>query len=236
MSLRSKIVASIAVAASAFLIAPAAAQAATHPVQVSGVKLKSALLPASTFGSSFKLLGASSSGKSLWPPRATKHVPTMSCANFENQGLIRYGESAVATSVILNNGATNITSLSNLNLLYNQTVYQFPSAKAAAAFYNQAHAKFAACKSFTEAVSGSPNGNLTITLKSIAKTKVGTHQAFKIAQGIGDSGITSVPLNFETLVTVAGADVFVVADFTTANQPVPAKTMLKLVNRVKALR
>jgi PknH-like extracellular domain len=236
MSLRTKIVASIAVAASAFLIAPAAAQAATHPVQVSGVKLKSALLPASTFGSGFKLLGATSSGKSLWHQTPAKHVPAMSCANFENQGLTRYGESAVASSVILNNGATNITSLSNLNLLYNQTVYQFPSAKAAAAFYNQAHAKFAACKSFSEAVSGDPNGNLTITLKSIVKTKVGTRQAFKIAQGISDSGMTGVPLNIETLVTVAGADVFVVADFTTANQPVPAKTMLKLVNRVKALR
>jgi PknH-like extracellular domain len=236
MSLRTKIVASIAVAASAFLIAPAAAQAATHPVQVSGAKLKSALLPASTFGSGFKFLGATSSGKSLWSPKATKHVPTMSCANFENQGLNRYGESAVANSVILNNGSTNITSLSNLNLLYEQTVYQFPSAKAAAAFYNQAHAKYAACKSFSETASGGPDGKLTVTLKSIARTKVGTHQAFKIAQGIGDSGLTGVSLNFETLVTVAGADVFVVVDFTTANQPVPAKTMLKLVNRVKALR
>ena len=236
MSLRSRVVASIAIAASAFLIAPAAAQAAAHPVQVSGAKLKSALLPAATFGSGFKLLGASSSGTSLWSQKATKHVPTMSCQNFENQGLTRYGESAVATSAILNNGATNITSLSNLNLLYDQTVYQFPSTKAAATFYNQAHAKFAACKSFSETVSGGPNGKLTITLKSIAKTKVGTHQAFKIAQGVGGSGITGVSLNFETLVTMAGADVFVVVDFTTANQPVPAKTMLKLVNRVKALR
>ena len=235
MSLRAKFVASIAVAASAFLIAPAAAQAATHPVQVSGAELKSALLPASTFGSGFKLLVASSSGKSLWDQKAAKHVPTMSCANFESQGLTRYGESAVATSAILNNGSTNITSLSNLNLLYDQTVYQFPSAKAAAAFYNQAHAKFAACKSFSETVSGDPNGKLTITLKSIATTKVGTHQAFKIAQGVGGADIPGVSLNFETLVTVAGADVFVVVDFTTANQPVPAKTMLKLVNRVKAL-
>ena len=64
-----KVVASIAVAASAFLIAPAAAQAATqaatHPVQVSGAKLKPALLPASAFGSGFKVVGATSSGKSL---------------------------------------------------------------------------------------------------------------------------------------------------------------------------
>ena len=235
MSLRTKVVASIAFATSAFLLAPAA-QAATHPVQVSGAKLKSALLPASAFGSGFKVLGASSSGKSLWHQTPAKRVATISCANFETQGLTRYGESAVATSAILNNGATNITSLSNLNLLYDQTVYQFPSAKAAAAFYNQAHAKFAACKSFSETVSGGPGGKLTFTLKSIAKTKVGTHQAFKIAQGVGGTGIPGVSLNFETLVTVAGADVFVVVDFTTANQPVPAKTMLKLVDRVGALR
>jgi hypothetical protein len=233
--LRTKVVASIAFAASAFLLVPAAAQAATHPVQVSGAKLKSALLPASAFGSGFKVLGASSSGKSLWHQTPAKHVAATSCATFENQGLTRYGESAVATSAILNNGTTNITSLSNLNLLYDQTVYQFPSAKAAAAFYNQAHGKFAACKSFSETVSGGPGGKLTFTLKSIAKTKVGTHQAFKIAQGVGGAGITGVSLNFETLVTVAGADVFIVVDFTTASQPVPAKTMLKLVDRVKAL-
>lgn len=235
MSLRTKVVASIAFAASAFLIAPAAAQAATHPVQVSGAKLKSALLPASAFGSGFKVLGTTSSGKSLWHQTPAKRVAAVSCANFETQGLTRYGESAVATSDILNNDSTNITSLSNLNLLYDQTVYQFPSTKAAAAFYSQAHGKFAACKSFSETVSGNPGGKLTFTLKSIAKTKVGTHQAFKIAQGVGGTGIPGVSLNFETLVTVAGADVFVVIDFTTANQPVPAKTMLKLVDRVKAL-
>jgi len=168
MSLRAKVVASIAVASSAFLLAPAAAQAATHPVQVTGAKLKSALLPASTFGSGFKLVEATGSGKTLWHQKATKHVPTMSCANFEIQGLTRYGESAAAASAILNSGTTEITSLSNLNLLYEQTVYQFPSTKAAATFYNQAHAKYAACKSFSEKVTGNPDDDLTITLKSIA--------------------------------------------------------------------
>ncbi|HET9968025.1 MAG TPA: hypothetical protein VFQ68_07280 [Streptosporangiaceae bacterium] len=73
--MRAQVVASIAFATSAFLLAPAA-QAATHPVQVSGAKLKSALLPASTFGSGFKLLGASSSGKSLWHQTPAKHVAT----------------------------------------------------------------------------------------------------------------------------------------------------------------
>jgi PknH-like extracellular domain len=236
MSLRTKIVASIAVAASAFLIAPAVAQAATHPVQVSGAKLKSALLPASAFGSGFKVVGATSSGKSLMHQKATKHVPTMSCTNFENQGLTSYGESAVATSVTINNSAAT-TSLSNLNILYDQTVYQFPSTKAAAAFYSQAKAKYASCKSFTAFVSGGPDSDkTTITLKSLAKTKVGTYKAFQVVQSLGDSAMPDVPVNLETLVTVEGADVFVIVDFTTSNHQVPAKTMLKLVNRVKAAR
>lgn len=227
----------MAVAASAFLLAPVAAQAATHPVQVTGAKLKSALLPASALGSGFKVLSAVSSGKSLLSPKATKHVSTMSCANFENQGLNFYGETAFATSVALNNGAATSTSLTNLNLLYDQTVYQFPSAKAAAAFYSQSHAKYASCKSFSTVVSGGPDSDkTTIKLKSIARTKVGTYQAFKLTQAYVDSKLDGLALNLNTLVTVEGTDVFVVVDFTTASNPVPARTMLKLVNRVKALR
>jgi len=122
MSLRTKVVASIAFATSAFLLAPAA-QAATHPVQVSGAKLKSALLPASAFGSGFKLIGATSSGKSLWDSKATAHVPTMSCVN----------------------------------------------------------------------------------------------QAFKLTQSVSDAAPVGVSLDLNTLVTVAGADVFVVINFTTSN-------------------
>jgi hypothetical protein len=240
MSVRAKVIASIAIASSAFLLAPAAAQAATHPVQVSGAKLKSALLPASTFGSEYDLLGATSSGKSLWPVKAAKHVPTMSCLNFENAGLARFGESAVAISVDIDNSAltgTTPASLSNLNLLYEQEVYQFPSTKAATAFYKQAYAKYASCKSFNDVITSGPDGGSTkITLKSIAKTKVGTHQAFKLTQSLGDSGIPGVSLDLNTLVTRAGTDVFIVVDFSTTNRTVAPKTMLKLVDRVKALR
>ena len=236
MSLRAKVIASIAFATSAFLIAPAA-QAATHPAQVSGAELKSALLPASVFGSGFKVVGAVSSGKSLLHHKATKHVPTMSCANFENQGLLGYGESAVATSAVINNSLDISTSLSDLNILYDQTVYQFPSTKAAATFYRQAQAKYASCKSFTAFVSGGPGSDkTTITLKSIAKSKVGKYKAFQLVQNLGDSAVPDVPVNLNTLVTVAGADVFFIVDFTTSNHQVPAKTMLKLVNRVRALR
>ena len=100
MSLRTRIVASAALATASFLLAPSAL-AASHPVQVSGARLKSALLPASSFGSDFKLQFAISSGKHLLHLKAKDHVSTMNCGNFEDgAGLGLFGESAVATSFV----------------------------------------------------------------------------------------------------------------------------------------
>jgi PknH-like extracellular domain len=232
MSLRAKVIASLALATSAFLLVPAAAEAATHPVQVTGAKLKSALLPASTFGSGFKVQGSEGTGKSLLHQKATKHISTMSCVNFEDLGLFGYGDSAAAASVIENSNPTSLSDLSNL--LYEQAVYQFPSTKAAATFYNQAHAKYASCKSFSETNSGDTT---TIKLKSIAKAKVGTYRAFELTQGVTESAsAATVSLKLNTLVTVKGTDVFVFVNAGTSNHPVPAKTMLKLISRVAALR
>ncbi|MGD0242623.1 MAG: sensor domain-containing protein [Streptosporangiaceae bacterium] len=242
MSFRARLIATAALATSAFLLVPAAAQAApdtqaaTHPVQITGAELKTALLPASTFGSGFKAFGATNSGKSLWPTKAVKHPSAMSCINFENAGAVRYGETAVAVAVAENNSAITGTNLDSLNLLYDQSVYQFASTKAAAAFYNQAHAKYASCKSFIDKASGDPNGASTITLKSIAKTKVGTDQAFQLTQIDHEPGLGGISLKLNTLVTVKGADVFIFVNGGTANRPVPAKTMLKLISRVAALR
>ncbi len=232
MSLRAKIIASLAFATSAFLLVPAAAEAAAHPVQVTGAKLKSALLPASAFGSGFKLEGADGTGKSLWHQKATKHISTMSCVNFEGLGLVGYGESAAAASIIENNNPSSLASLSNL--VYEQTVYQFPSTKAAATFYSQAHAKYASCKSFSD--TSNPNDTTSITLKSITKAKVGTYRAFELTQGITEPAAASISLKLNTLVTVKGADVFIFINGGTSNHPVPAKTMLKLISRVAGLR
>src|SRR5690349_24988259 len=78
MSLRAKVVASIAIASSAFLIAPAA-QAASKPVQVNGAKLLSALLPASTFGTEWRpALKPWSLG--IWHVKAADHAATMNVA------------------------------------------------------------------------------------------------------------------------------------------------------------
>ena len=239
MSLRAKFFASVAFATSAFLLVPASAQAASHPVQVSGAKLKSALLPASAFGSGFKLVVATGTGKSLLHQKARNHVPTMSCANFENQGLSLYGESAAAISISDNQDAAIGVGSTNVDLLYEQAAYQFPSVKAATTFYRQAHAKYAACRSFSENTGGgggTGDETLKITLKSIFKIKVGKYQAFRVREGVDISTVAGFSLSFNTLVTVEGADVFIVTSFSIGNHPVSAKTMLKLVNRVVKLR
>ena len=98
MPLRARLVAVAALASTGFLLAPSAL-AASHPVQVSGNKLKSALLSAASFGSDYKLQFAASSGKSLWHMRARDHVSAMSCGKFEDGvGLGLFGESSVALS------------------------------------------------------------------------------------------------------------------------------------------
>jgi len=155
----------------------------------------------------------------------------MKCVNFEDLGLAGYGASAGAASLIADSNPGSASDLSNL--LYEQTVYQFPSTAAATAFYNQAHAKYASCKSFSETSSGNTT---TVTLKSITKAKVSTYQAFQLTQGVSESTVSGVSLKLNTLVTVKGADVFVFVNAGTSNHVVPAKTMLKLISRVTALR
>jgi hypothetical protein len=236
MSLRAKVIASIAFATSAFLLVPAA-QAATHPVQVNGNKLKSALLPASTFGSGFKLDVAFSSGKSLMHQKARNHVPTMRCANFEDGGFGLYGESAYAVSFSDNQDASADADFPNVELDYDQAVYQFPSTKAATTFYNQAHAKYAKCTAFSEKIAGDPeSGTLDTTLLTMSKTKVGKYQAFQLNQGVDISEFAGFSLDLNTLVTVAGTDVFIITNFSGTNDAVSTASMLKLVNRTVKLR
>lgn len=142
----------------------------------------------------------------------------------------RNGESGAAASVIEDQNPTSLSALADI--LYEQTVYQFPSTKAATTFYNQAHAKYASCKSFSETDSGDTT---TLTLKSIGKAKVSAYRAFELTQAISDPRSAGISVKLNTLVTVRGADVFVFINAGTANQPVPAKTMLKLISRVAAL-
>ena len=237
MPFRARITASAALAAAGFLLAPSAL-AASHPVQVSGNKLKSALLPASSFGSGFRLDFAAGSGKSLWHQKAKDYVSSMSCGNFEDGvGLGRFGESAVALSFADNPDA--FTNFPNAEFYYNQVVYQFPAATAATTFYGQAKTKYGKCRDFTESAPASTvpgSGTMEITLMSMAKTKVGKYQEFQLTQDVTLSEAQGFSLTLNTLVTVEGTDVFTVVSLSGTNDPVSVSLMLKLVNRVKKLR
>jgi hypothetical protein len=237
MSLRAKVVASIAVASSAFLLAPAA-QAATHPVQVNGGKLLSALLPASAFGSGWEMeLKLWSRG--IWHFKATDHVSTMSCAKLElSTVLLRVGESGVATS--WNGNADWVSSFPSVELTWYQTVYQFPSTKAASAFYNQAKARYAACRDFKiNSLPGDPvpgGGVEEIVNQTMTHHKVGSYQAFQTGQLDSFSDDPGFALDLNTTVALAGTNVYFVENFSGTNDPVSNSMMTKLINRVKKLR
>jgi hypothetical protein len=237
MSFRARLVAAAALATTSFLLAPAAL-AASHPVQVTGNKLKSALLPASSFGPDVHFDVAVGSGKSLWHQKAKDHVSSMSCGNFENGvGLGRFGESAGAWSFVDNPDA--FTNFPNAEFYYNQVVYQFSTAKAATTFYGQAKTKYGKCRDFTESVPASTvpgSGKLETTVLSMSKTKVGKYQAFQLTQAVTLSESPGFSLTLNTLVTVEGTDVFTIVDLSGTNDPVSTGLMLKFINRVKKLR
>ena len=236
MSLRTKVVASIAFATSAFLLAPAA-QAAS-PVQVNGAKIESALLPASAFGSDwewdYKLWS-----KGIWHFKATEHVATMNCARLElSTVLLHVGESGVALSY--NDNMDPWPSFPNVQFFYYQAVYQFPGARAAGTFFNQAKAKYAACKDFkVNSLPGDPvpgGGVEEIVNQTTTHHKVGSYQAFQVGQLDDLSDQPGFTLDPNTTVALAGTNVYIISSFGGTNDPVSDSMMLKLINRVKKLR
>jgi hypothetical protein len=236
MSFRARIIASAAFASVGLLLAPAA-QAATHPVQVTGDKLKSALLPASTFGPDFQFDSMLWS-RGLWHFKATDHVATMSCAKLElSTVLLHIGESAVALSY--NDNTDPWPDYPSVQFFYYQAVYQFPSTKAAGTFFSQAKAKYAACNDFNiNALPGDPvpgGGVMETVNQTITHDKVGPYQAFQVGQLSDLSDNPGITFNPNTTVALEGTDVFIVESFGGTNDPVSANTMLKLINRVKKL-
>jgi len=238
MPFRARVIASAALVTAGFLLAPAAHASTRPPVQVNGNQLKSALLPASSFGSDFRLGDWYSSGKRLWHQRARDHVASMSCGDFEgNIGNVYFGESAAAFTY--SNNSNPWPAFPNTEFFYYQSVYQFASTKAATTYYNQARAKYAKCQSFTESVPADSvpgSGALDISTQSMSKTSVGKYQAFQVGQITALSEAPGYTLQQSTLVTVEGTDVFTVLSFGGTNDQVPTSLMLKLINRVKKLR
>ena len=225
-----------ALAAACLLLAPAA-QASARSVQVSGNQLKSALLPASDFGSGDQSSPAATSGGSLLHQRARGRISGLGCATFEvAPGVGTFGQTAYALRAIFNPHPSPDLSKDRV---YVESVVQFASAKAAASYFSQAYAKYAACADFTESVPANlglgVSGSLTTTLASISRTSVGAYQAFRVGESSEVSLAPGLSLKQDTLAALAGTDVYYLVSIGGTGKRVPAALMGDQISRVQQL-
>src|SRR5215472_15695012 len=78
----------LAVAAGCSSSGGAGGTSAASPTQMTGVRLKAALLPASDFPPGYSVLGEQDSGASLAGPRAGVDLNTMSCSYFVSHSTV----------------------------------------------------------------------------------------------------------------------------------------------------
>jgi hypothetical protein len=161
--------------------------------QLTGTQLESALLPLSDFPAGFATpTGPVDSGGSLTSGPATYDLATISCATFiEHLGTEGFGETAFVTG-----------SDSAGHEAYDQFIYQFGTAPAAAAFVTGIQALAGRCGSFTATANGSPG---TFALKAAPGASVGGHPALELLQ-TGSLGGSKLVL--DTLFCASGVDVF----------------------------
>jgi hypothetical protein len=226
MSIRATVVAVVTAAGLALGPATGASAAAARPVQLTGVQLLAALVPASAFPAGYKPSpdGRFDSGKHLETGPAKYHLSTMSCTSFGNHfGEAGFGETATAAD-----GFEQANDMRG----YGQQVYQFKTSSAAASFFNGLRAIARRCPAF--AFSGNP---IPVKTQVFGTAAIGGYRTFQVNQS-GTLIGSKLAINF--VFTQAGSDVFLVAVIGITVSP-PASpsartVMLKLIKRVRAFR
>ncbi|HEX4292171.1 MAG TPA: hypothetical protein VH021_24825 [Trebonia sp.] len=191
--------------ASSAATAPTAGAMPTGPMsplpdatgQLTGTNLATVLLPAADFpaGYTTSASDAVNSGGSLKPGPAQYPIATVSCSNFvQHLGAQGFGETAMASDSVV--GA---------NQAYDQAIYQFSSASAAAAFVAGISPLAGRCPSFSEPVNGS---TATMRMKAAAGDSVAGRPTVGLLQTAAVSGTA---LTLETEFLASGVDVFVVS-------------------------
>ena len=208
---------------------------ATPAPQVTGVRLQSALLPTSAFGSGFTVTQRLNSGKKLRSTRAWIKPSKLSCANFESYIYVwGFGNTAGAMDSV-DNPNPAIADYPSLVLGGDQAVLQFKTAQAAASFYNQAYTRYKQCSAFTETDPGDHSITWELTNQSLSKTTIRKHQAFQLIQYVDLSALPALNFYANTAVVLAGTNVYTVDDVNGINDPIPASLLGNLINRVQAL-
>ena len=200
--------------------------------QVTGVRLQSALVPASAFGGGFKVTQRLNTGTKLWSGRVWIKPSKLSCTNFESYIYIGgFGNTAGAMDSV-DNPNPAIADYPSLVLGGDQAVLQFKTAQAAASFYSQAYTRYKQCSAFTETDNGI---QWELTNQSLSKTTINKHQAFQLIQYVDISALPALNFYANTSVVLAGTNVYTIADVNGTNDPISASLLARFVNRVQAL-
>ena len=202
--------------------------------QVTGVRLQSALLPASAFGDGFTAFNRYNSGSKLTSTRVHVKPSSLSCANFWQYIYIAgFGNTAGAMDSV-NNPNPDFSNYPSVVLGGDQAVLQFKTAAAATSFYNQAYAKYTQCTAFT-VPDPADNTQYELTLRSLSKTTVGKNKAFQVIQLDDVTALPALAFYANTAVVLSGTNVYTIDDVNGTNDPISVSLLGNLINRVQAL-
>ncbi len=231
MSVRAK-ASAVALAALAGLLLASAAMASSGPAQFTGRQLEAALLPASDFVAGYTSTDESDSGRHL-EHHALFSLRSMSCSSFWlfSGQVAGFGETAFAGNLV-----EDKTGALSPQEVFDQSIYQFASTRAAASFYGQLMGKYRSCRSASEP--GGSGKTIRETLHSESTLRVGGHQASQVIEYVTASETPGPPLVFYLLWTIDGTDVYWISTSPVSGPPQPTQSSLtlKLIARVSALR
>jgi hypothetical protein len=200
--------------------------------QITGSKLKAALLPASDLGSGYTTSNETDTGNSLWSAKNPDSLSSMPCIGL-GRYVTGYGQTAQAGDDF------SSPSSSPDPVDGNQLISQFASGSAAWSFLTQEAAGFQsqACRTQTYATAGSDSLTLTITFDRLDWTKISGHSAISVAQTIGateDEG-GSYTVYDEYTVVNAGANDYTVSELSRADSDVPTWMLSDLISATQKL-
>ena len=222
-----------AVAAAAVL---ASGAIAAQP-QISGTRLQAGLLPVSEFGAGFTVSTTLNTGGGLVSTQVALPVPTASCSTFEGKIYVSgFGNTAGALDKYVNPNA--VVQLPEAIIQGFQDVLQFATTSAATTFFDQAHAKYAACQSFSEPnpTDTSPGGGtFQISTLGVSKTTVSGEAAFSVTQAIAQSEKQGATRFIDILYAVAGPDVYSMWQQSGTNDEPSPTLMGQLIRKIQAL-
>lgn len=195
-----------------------------RPPQLTGTQLNAALLPGKAFPAGYKIDSklSSDSGSAVKSSAPQQTLPGMRCKDFEESlGGPGFGETAFAQRIFTSSAGT---------AFFNQTIYQFAAASAAASFFSGVRTAAKACPSFTSTSNGSP---LHERLRVSAAPSPSGQQAYTIREtrSVVLDGVTvdSAAVN---LVAMDGADVYEVAAFSAEGPPPRSPSLSSMVKRL----